>query len=400
MVGLFVLALAVEITTAVLGNARSPDPLSSLAVFFDGHKYLEIARSFPLPYSAEGRELLGHAPGYPAAVALARLLTPGFVDWGALMLGVAWLAGALSALAFHALCRQVGAAPLLPSLLFVAANPRWISVSATAHAEPLAMLFSILCLSAALGDRLGRAVVWLALASLTRFPAIVLGLPLAWWSLRRAPTLRSVALLAIPPAVLVAFELYLRLRVPAFEGVLRAHAFWWDVQWTLPFLGFIRHPNVFPPGFGLREVTFGFALLYVVAVAVGLRSEAESQRRLALWAAVALLFAAAAGDSVGVTAFTRLVLPAWPAALLILWVRGGRRAPRAAVVAACVLLAVWGVWFSTRQIQLAIYGQRREQPYLLDTIRRLDSDEPRWLDFREIRRRKAAKRSQPPRSEP
>ena len=119
-------------------------------------------------------------------------------------------------------------------------------------------------------------------------------------------------------------------------------------------------------------------------------SQADSggQRMLSFWVGVTFLFSAAAGDSVGVPAFTRLMLPAWPAALLILWTAWGRRAPRAVVAAAGAALLVWGLWFSAKQIRLAIYGQRREQPFLLETIRRLEADEPRWLDFREIRRRK------------
>ena len=388
MAALFVFALGVEITTAILGVARSPDPLPSLAVYFDGHKYLEIARSFPLPYSAEGRELLGHAPGYPAFIALARVFVPGALDWGVVALVVSWVAGAAAALAFFALCRQLSVEPLWPCLLFVVANPRWIAVSATAHAEPLAMLFGILCLTAGLRGRLGWAVVWLTLASLARFPAIVLGLPLAWQALRRAPSLKSVALLSVPPAALVGFELYLRARIPGFEGVVSAHSFWWEVQWTAPFLGFFRHPDAFPPGFGLREVTWIFAALYAASIALGLRSLGGELRLLPLWVAATVLFSAAAGDPVGVAAFTRLALLAWPAALLILWMAWGRAAPRALLAALTVALLLGGLWFATRQIRLAIYGQKREQPYLIESIQRLGSDEPRWLDFREIRRRK------------
>lgn len=388
MAALFLFALGVEVATAILGVARSPDPFSSLAVYFDGHKYLEIARSFPLPYSPEGRELLGHAPGYPAFIALARVLTPDVLDWGVVALGVSWLGGALSVVAFYALCRQLGVAPAWPCIFFVVANPRWLSVSATAHAEPLAMLFSVLCLVAWLRGALGWSVAWLVLASLTRFPAMVLGLPLAWEALRRAPTPRRIALLALPPAALLGFELYLRLRIPGFEGVVGAHAFWWDPQWTAPFLGFFRHPDVFPPGFALRELTWTFALLYTASVGVGLRTLTGPHRVLPLWVAATLLFSAAAGDPVGVTAFTRLAVLAWPAALLVLFMAAGARAGRIVLALAAACLLTGSLWSVTKQIRLAIYGQRREQPYLQETIRRLDSDEPRWLDFEEIRRRK------------
>ena len=246
------------VAAALLGVAKSPDAPDSLAVYFDGHKYLEIAKSFPFAYAEEGRELLGHAPGYPAVIALARWILPEAVGWGYASLLVAWVCGALASVAFYGLCRATGVAPLVPSLIFACANPRWIAVSSTAHAEPLAMLLVLLCFVAWLRGSLGWAVAWLALAALTRFPAIILGLPLAWDVLRRDRTPGRFALLSIPPLVLILFETQLRLRIPGFEGVSAAHAFWWDVQWGVPFFGLIRHPNVFPDGFALRELSRKF----------------------------------------------------------------------------------------------------------------------------------------------
>jgi len=387
MAALFFLALAIEVGAALLGVSKSPDAADSLAVYFDGHKYLEIAKSFPVPYAAEGRELLGHAPGYPAFIALARRILPAGVGWGWSALLVAWLSGALSGVAFYRLCRAAGLAALWPSLVFVCANPRWIAVSSTAHAEPLALLFALLCFTAWLRGSLAGAVAWLSLAALTRFPAIVLGLPLAWDVLRRDRSPGRVALLSIPPVALLLFELQLRLRIPGFEGVAAAHAFWWDVQWGVPFFGLLRHPDAFPDGFGLRELTFCFAALYLWLAVAGLR-RLPDMRLVAGWLVTALCFAAAPGDAVGATAFTRLALFAWPPAVWIFWSVYGERIPRAALALGCVAALGLGLWYATAQTRLAIYGQRREQPFLADTIRRLDSDAPVWLDFREIRRKK------------
>ena len=47
----------------------------------------------------------------------------------------------------------------------------------------------------------------------------------------------------------------------------------------------------------------------------------------------------------------------------------------------CALLAGFGVWFAARQTALAVQGQARGQPYLLDAIERLDRDEPVWGDY-------------------
>ena len=47
------LASALHVGVAVAVAARTGIPLQVLGVFFDGHFYLEIARSFPLPYGPE-----------------------------------------------------------------------------------------------------------------------------------------------------------------------------------------------------------------------------------------------------------------------------------------------------------------------------------------------------------
>ena len=125
----FALALAFQVATAALAAQSAGIPLAHLGVYFDGHLYIEIAKSFPLPYAPEGRHYLGHAPGYPALIALLRQLTPAsWVDWGLAALLASWIPAALSASAFHALCRAAGCAPLWPTLLFVVANPRWLLI--------------------------------------------------------------------------------------------------------------------------------------------------------------------------------------------------------------------------------------------------------------------------------
>ena len=97
---------------------------------------------------------------------LLRVLTPdAWVDWGFAALSLGWLAAAAAPVAFYSLCRSVGHAPLLPTLLFVFANPRWLPIASTAHSEPLAMVFAILTLKFYFERRLGLCVLMLTICA-------------------------------------------------------------------------------------------------------------------------------------------------------------------------------------------------------------------------------------------
>ena len=55
-----------------------------------------------------------------------------------------WVPAALSAVAFYVLCRELDLEPLWPTVAYVVANPRWLSVASTPHAEGLAMLLLLI----------------------------------------------------------------------------------------------------------------------------------------------------------------------------------------------------------------------------------------------------------------
>ena len=118
---LFALTLAFAAATAAwaVGLGR----ISPLGAYFDGHLYIEIAKSFPLPYAPEGLGYLGHAPGFAAQLWVARILTLGWIDWGTLATVSTWLAAAGSAVAFHGLCRELRIPARGAVACFVLANP-------------------------------------------------------------------------------------------------------------------------------------------------------------------------------------------------------------------------------------------------------------------------------------
>ncbi len=396
----FALALVVHVGTGVLAALEARVALPALGVYYDGHLYLEIARSFPLPFSPDGYDYLGQAPGYPAVAWLLRVVLPNsLVDWGLVMLLASWLPAALAAAAFWLLCREVGVAPLWPSLLFAVGNPRWIAIAGTAHPEPVAMLCAILSLIAFFRGRLGWCVAMLALAALGRYPAILVGGPLAFCVLvlRRQLDLRSFALLGVPLGVLAAANLYLWLRVPGFPGVLEAHSVFWETHLTWPFAALIENAErwLWAGDYPLFEVTYLSVAFYLIAIGLGLRRAERDRWILPLWVATLVFVHVSLSGLVGAWDFTRLVILAWPAALLIVWRPIGPRIPAGAAAALCVAACVFGVWFTSIQTATAVRWQLGGQTFLRDTIAGLDSDEPRWIDFRELVRQRRLRRPTP-----
>lgn len=382
----FALALAFHALAGVLGALRAGIPFSELGVYFDGHLYLQIAKSFPLPYAAEGRDYLGQAPLYPALIWLARLVVPaGLAGWGTLAVWVAWLGSAAAAAAFYLLAREVGTRPGWATALFVLANPRWASIAATAHPESLAMPLVILSLLAFSRRRLGLCVTWLSLAALARYPAILLGAPLAWgvlW-LRRDLRLRSFAWLSLPIAVMGLFQLYLYFRIPDFAGILEAHRVFWDPEFVWPFQAFVQFADRFHLSFGFQPILLDLSLLfYLSAIVLGLRrGVGHSTLVLAGCVAIVVLFHVSLSGRPAVNAFPRLVVAAWPAALLVHW---RWLAPRLPTIGAGLLAASLGaasLWITTLQVEGAVALQRLRQPYLPRVLEGLERDQPDWVRF-------------------
>jgi hypothetical protein len=397
LAALFAGALAVHLAAVWSTAAAAGVPASHIAVYFDGHLYLEIARSFPLPYAANGIAYTGFAPGYPALIYLLRLLVPdALASWGALALVASVVPAALAAVAFHLLCRELGIGSLWPSMAFVAVNSRWLSVSASAHSEPLALCLALLCFVAHLRGRFGLAVVLLALAGLTRFPALLLGPALAYDVLVRQQRrdLRTLAWLGVPPLAFGLFVAYLHLRIPSYPGLAAAHGVFWQAEVTWPFatLVEIAAPSLWGRGSFAFELTYLWVGLYLLSIAVGLRPSEAPRRFLALWVAAIVLFHASLSGIIGAWAFRRLVLLAWPAALLILWRAGGERLPRSVLAPALAALVAFGTWLTVRDVSDVVARQAGGHPFLVQAIARLDVDPPHWVYFGEPRTRAEAER--------
>lgn len=389
---LFGLALALYVATAALAARAIGVPLAFLAGFFDGSLYLEIAKSFPLPFAPAARDYAGQGPAYPALIYLARLVAPASVHWGWLALAASWLPAAACAVVFGLVCRELGVPPFWPGLVFASANPRWLWVAATAHPEPLAMLCALASALAWLRHRLAAAVAWLALAGLARFPALLLGAALAFGvlGLRRDWRPRSFLLLAVPPAAFALLNLYLAWRIPGFAGVTDAHGVFLDTHLTWPLwtlaahaLPWLRGEGEVPDyGMAYLALTWASLAVYAAAALVGLRSGDGTQRFLAVWVvSIAGFHASLAGEWAGFD-FMRLALLAWPAALLILWRRFAPALPTPARTAACLAAGLLSAACAVDWVARAARWQGSSYPWPTHAIRGFRLDEPRWIDYR------------------
>jgi len=390
MAGLAAAALVLAVGCAAWAASRNGMPLSHFGVFYDGHLYIEIARSFPLPFSPAGRDYLGQAPGYPALLALLRVVTPDALDWGMLALLGAWLPAALVPPAFYLLCRDTGVArPWVPAAILALAHPRWLLIAATPRPEPLAVLLLVLALGAYVRGRFGAAGGLLAALVLTRFPAVLVVAAFALALLltrrrRERSEWRALLLLAGVPALAFAFyQGYLYWRIPDFRGVWAAHQIFWDARITWPFqaLWTARNPGAWGDGNPLYPVTWGVLLVYAAAVAVGLRPAERRLWVLPICVVALVLFHASLSGIIGAWDFTRLTILAWPPAVLACWRAAERRVPALLAVAATGALAVWGTAFTARQTASAVAMQTRTQPFVTEARHRLDADTPHWVRF-------------------
>lgn len=378
------LASALHVGVAVAVAARSGLPLPVLGVFFDGHIYLEIARSFPLPYAPEALDYAGFAPAYPALAWLLHGALGSVLNWGGALLLATWLPAVASALLFHRVCRALALEPLLPTVLFVVANPRWIAVAAPAHPEPLAMAAALASLLAYLRERPAASALWLCLAALARFPALWLaGALAAGVVLRRPAAWRDALWFAAPAVALALWHAYLELRIPAYTSVVADHHVFWDTHLTWPFAALIQNAIewIWPPEIPLAAVTYATLAFYLSASAVGFHA-ARALWVLPLWVLAQVLFHVSLAGVRGAWDFSRLALLAWPAALLAVWRLAAPRVPPLAGTALALVLGIFGVWFACRSMESGIAWQKEMQAFLIDAASHLDEDTPRWKTWR------------------
>jgi len=228
--------------------------------------------------------------------------------------------------------------------------------------------------------------VWLSLAGLTRFPALLIGAALAFDTLwvQRRRDLRTLATLSLPLLAFAAHNFYLFVRVPGYAGMGEAHRVFWDTHLTWPFQALIENAARWlrgtAPGPNFALTYFSVAG-YLASLAVGLREPERRLRFLTVWVAAILLFHVSLAGEWGGFDFARLAILAWPAALILLWRRVRCSAPPAAAAAGWAVAGALSAAITASLLSDAVRWQRSTYPWPAISIRRLEAEQPRWFDF-------------------
>ncbi len=380
LIAIAAVQLALFAWTVAHATDRGLIPFGGLGVYYDGSFYIEIAKSFPRLYGPEALDYTSHAPGYAFLIWIAHGL--GAPDWGVAALLASWIPAALASAVFWVLCRELGLAPLLPTLVFAFANPRWLQLAATPHAASAAMLLAVLTLLAYYRGQLGRAALWLSLGVLVRYPTILCVAVIAFGVVsdeRRVP-FRRLLVLAWPGVALGLLNLYLFLTIPGFRGVWAAHAPFWNepLGFTIPFSAvldeFAKH---WDRAAGQILLSWASFLVFGAAAVLGFWRGERRHWVLPAWIALILVFHASLSGTHAFWEISRLAVLAWPAAVLVPWLCFGSRATPRIVVPACAVLAACGLWFAQNNIGWAMLAQDKSR-----SLQRLEVDEPHFENFR------------------
>ena len=346
---LLVLAVAVAVETTQPmppEGVRADDrPIIGSLTAWDGTYYLGIAED---GYHAEFEDFPDYAfyPGYPIVVRAAMWLTGGDAGLAAVVAGN--LAFFLALVALYALSvRHLEPVKAVLSLWFLSLAPGAIAY-ALSYSDSLLLLFAA-CAFLAMETRHGwLAGIALALATLTRVPGILLGLPLLMLIIERdgpRPT-RAWLPLLLAPLVLLGFYGYLWWLTGDPMAPLSAQSYW---QAPDP----AEAAVLVPAAAGADEVSLGMgqAPSWILAIWVGALSFyaflfvffRHDRMRPAYWV-VAIISLGTVFLSGRLQSAPRYLAVAWP----FDWVLASRRSRlgRGAVLVVFVVLQVVLLWLA------------------------------------------------------
>ena len=348
---LVAVAVAVEATQPpppddVIVDAR---PILTSLTSWDGRYYTSIADDGYHADPSYGPDYAFY-PGYPIAVRALSLLTLGDTDLAALV--AANGAFLLALIALYALSvRYLDRERALLALCFFALAPGAIAFG-MAYSDSLFVLFLVAAFLAMERRHAWLAGIALAMATLTRVPGILFGLPLLLLLVSQdgyRPSRRWLPFL-LAPAVLVAYYGYLWWLTGDFFAAASAQSYW-NADPVIDASGALIEGAVPASSFGSEHLALGIAPQWTIALWVGILGlytfllvYFRPDRIKPAYVAVAVIAILTVFLAMRLQSSPRYLAVAWPFA----WVLANRRSRwgRAAALAAFALGQVVLLWLA------------------------------------------------------
>lgn len=344
------LRLACLAAVSWASGIRPPD----LALFFDGHVYILIAKSLPRLYGdvhaffpafpKSVSYLTAWFPVYPALIAAVGPML-GDLRWAAL--AVSQAAAAAAVVLFYELARRFTRRPLAAAGLFLALPPIWLLCGSLAFVEPVYVCLFIATMLCHLSGKRAWAMALAGLVLVTQKSGFLI-LPIMLLTdpgLRQAPRWRALLPYAAALAPVALLQAYLwslygdpLVNVHAQQRVFGGTFFGWPGR---AFAASLLDPGQpFRGLLGLRKLTITASLLfYAGALAVSWPRRTSRTFPLMVWLGVVLAFTLCLASANAFYVFPRYMLMAAPAAML-LWADRLERLPGPAGLAVLAALAL------------------------------------------------------------
>lgn len=291
-----------------------------LALRYDGHVYLRIAKTLPALYvSDQGPLLTGWFPLYPVLIRAAGALT-GDLRIAAILVSMA--ASAAAVLLFHRLAGRFSARPGLAAAVFVVFPPMWLVCGGLAFVEPVLVCAAVAAVLAAVEERpwaCGAAAAAAALSQKSGVLVVVIA-ALVVWERKGRLDVRWLAALSLAPLAVAALQGYLWLTFgdPLINLRVQREVFGGSL-FGLPFAAFVSgmlEPSAFG-GAWRRAAIAASGFFYLAVAAASWRGLTPARRPLLIWLGVSLTFFFSLGGFWAFHSLPRFLLLGAPAAILL-----------------------------------------------------------------------------------
>jgi hypothetical protein len=299
-----------------------------MALRYDGHVYLLIAKTFPhlyvdplplFPALKDPAFLTGWFPLYPLLIRAAGLVAG---DLRVAALAVSWLAATLSVLLFRRLAARFAQRPGLAAAIFIFFPPMGLVMGGMAFVEPVFVCAALAAVVAALEDRPWACAGACAAALLAQKSGFLV--PLIVILIRRdakgAAGVRRFAPVLLAALAPAALQVYLwRVFGDPLINVAVERAHFGGAFFGLPFSAYLA--GVFGASFfGGLEVRASVALcgaFYVGSAAAAWRRDRRVERPLLIWLAAVLAFYFSLQGGLAFLSLPRFLFLGAPAAVLL-----------------------------------------------------------------------------------